>query len=80
MYDILCPTTQLRADLEDVQLHPVKKHLLIKFKSVLSRDAVAEKLAGDGLEWPAFNTKVQGWVMDKPVMFVSSVDLAKPTS
>ena len=70
VYDILCPTIQLRADLEDVQLHPVKKHLLIKFKTVDSRDVVAVSLAGDGLEWPAFSTKVQGWAMDKPVMFV----------
>ena len=50
MYEILCPTEQLRADLEDVQLHPVKKNLFIKFSSVLSRDAVAAKLAGEGLE------------------------------
>ena len=70
VYDILCPTVQLRSDLEDVQLHPVKKHLLIKFKNNLSRDAVAEMLSGDGLEWPAFSTKVQGWAMDKPVMFI----------
>ena len=70
VYDILCPSDLLRADLEDVQLHPVKKHLLIKFKTVVSRDAVVERLSGDGLEWPTFNTKVQGWAMDKPIVFV----------
>ena len=70
VYDILCPTEQLRADLEDVQLHPVKKLLFIKFRTILTRDIVAEKLAGDGLEWPAFETKVQGWAMDKPIVFV----------
>ena len=70
MYDILCPTAQLRADLEDVQLHPVKKNLFIKFRSEISRDTVADMLAGEGLEWPAFETRVQGWAMDKPVVFV----------
>ena len=70
VYDILCPNAQLRADLEDVQLHPVKKHLFIKFRTETSRDAVAEKLSGEGLEWPAFETKVQGWAMDKPMVFV----------
>ena len=60
----------MRADLEDVQIHPVKKHLLIKFKTQQARDDVAERLAGEGLEWPEFHTKVQGWAMDKPVMFV----------
>ena len=70
VYDILCPNNQMRADLVDVQLHPVKKNLFIKFKTVQVRDAVAERLAGEGLEWPAFNTKVQGWAMDKPMVFV----------
>ena len=64
VHDILCPTDVLRGDLEDVQLHPVKKNLFIKFRTAKSRDAVAERLAGEGLEWPAFNTKVQGWAMD----------------
>ena len=70
VHDILCPTDQLRTDLEDVQLHPVKKNLFIKFRTESSRDTVAEKLSGDGLEWPLFETKVQGWAMDKPVVFV----------
>ena len=70
VYDILCPSDLLRAELEDVQLHPVKKHLLIKFRTQEARDTVAERLAGEGLDWPGFQTKVQGWAMDKPVMFV----------
>ena len=60
VHDILCPTAKLRDDLLDVQLHPVKKNLFIKFKTVDSRDFVAEKLSGEGLEWPAFNTKSSG--------------------
>ena len=70
VHDHLCPTEQLRQDLEDVQLHPVKKTLFIKFRTEESRNVVADKLSGDGLEWPEFHTKVQGWAMDKPVVFI----------
>jgi hypothetical protein len=70
VHDFLCPTQKLRDDLEDVQLHPVKKTLFIKFRTEESRNVVAEKLSGDGLEWPEFNTEVQGWAMDKPVVFI----------
>lgn len=80
VYDILCPSDQLRSDLEDVQLHPVKKHLLIKFRTTLSRDAVLESLSGDGLDWPVFKTKVQGWAMDKPVLFVRVLGASPLTS
>ena len=31
VHDFLCPSDELRADLEDVQLHPVKKLLFIEF-------------------------------------------------
>ena len=59
----------LKASLKDIQLHPVKKHLFIKFRDTLSRDMVATKLK-TGVEWPAFEAKVHGWAMDKPVIVV----------
>ena len=65
----LCLSTQLRAALKDIQLHPVKKHLFIKFRDTQSRDEVANKLKA-GVEWPAFEAKVHGWAMDKPVIVV----------
>jgi hypothetical protein len=65
----LCQTAELRAALKDVQLHPVKKHLFIKFRDTTSRDLVAGKLK-TGVEWPAFEAKVHGWAMDKPVIVV----------
>ena len=65
----LCQTGDLRAALKDVQLHPVKKHMFIKFRDTTSRDLVAGKLK-NGVEWPAFEAKVHGWAMDKPVIVV----------
>ena len=65
----LCLTPQLRAALKDIQLHPVKKHLFIKFRDTNSRDVVAGKLK-TGVDWPAFEANVHGWAMDKPVIVV----------
>ena len=65
----LCQTAELRVSLKDIQLHPVKKHLFIKFRDSMNRDVVADKLKS-GVEWPAFEAKVHGWAMDKPVIVV----------
>ena len=56
----------IRAGVKDVQLHPVKKLLFLKFSDQLIRDEVAARLQA-GLVWPAFDTTVTGWAMDKPV-------------
>ena len=65
----LCLSAPLRAALKDIQLHPVKKHLFLKFRNASSRDQVAAKLKA-GVDWPAFEAKVHGWAMDKPVIVV----------
>ena len=56
----------IRAGVQDIQLHPVKKLLFIKFTDQQLRDEVAVRLQA-GLVWPAFDTTVTGWSMDKPV-------------
>ena len=53
----LCQTAELRASLKDIQLHPVKKHLFIKFKDSISRDLVAGRLM-TGVQLPHFEGKV----------------------
>ena len=57
---------QVRAAVLDVQMHPVKKLLFLKFTDQAIRDEVATRLQS-GLVWPAFATTVTGWGMDKPV-------------
>ena len=56
----------IRAAVMDIQLHPVKKLLFLKFTDQQIRDEVAARLHA-GLLWPAFDTTVTGWGMDKPV-------------
>ena len=56
----------IRAGVHDIQLHPVKKLLFIKFTEQKIRDEVVGRLQA-GLAWPNFDTTVTGWSMDKPV-------------
>ena len=60
------PPQVIRAGVQDIQLHPVKKLLFIKFTEQQLRDEISTRLQG-GLVWPAFDTIVTGWSMDKPV-------------
>ena len=57
---------QIRAAVVDIQLHPVKKLLFLKFDDQTIRDEIATRLQ-TGIVWPAFATSVTGWGMDKPV-------------
>ena len=60
------PPNVIRAAVLDIQLHPVKKLLFIKFSDQMTRDDVVGRLQA-GLNWPSFDTTVSGWSMDKPI-------------
>ena len=51
------PPQLIRAAVVDIQLHPVKKLLFLKFKELQLRDEVADWFQA-GLLWPAFDTTV----------------------
>ena len=46
VYSDLCPSADLRGEVFDVQLHPVKMMLFVKFKSENSRDQVVARFQG----------------------------------
>ena len=60
------PPNGIRAGVQDIQLHPVIKLLFIKFIEQQLKDEVFTRFQA-GLLWPAFDTTVTGWSMDKPV-------------
>ena len=60
------PPHVIRPAVLDIQLHPVKKLLFIKFTDQKIRDEVVARLQA-GLLWTAFDTIVTGWSMDKPM-------------
>ena len=62
----ISPPHVIRAGVYDIQLHPVKKLLLIKFTEQRIRDEVVRSLQA-GLACSNFNTTVTGGSMDKPV-------------
>ena len=71
VYDVLSvgsisPPHVIRTAVLDIQLHPVKKLLFIKFTNQLVRDEVVARLQA-GLNWTNFDTVVTGWSMDKPM-------------
>ena len=70
VYKDLCPEDRLRKDLLDVQLHPVKMLIFVKFKNESVRDDVAARLQGDGVLWSAYTTVVKGYSLDKEVKFI----------
>ena len=60
------PPHVIRAAVLDIQLHPVKKLLFIKFTDQQIRDELVVRLQA-GLHWLAFDATVFGWGMDKPM-------------
>ena len=54
------PPHMIRTAVLDIQLHPVKKLLFIKFTDQLIRDEIVGRLQA-GLNWAAFDTVVTGW-------------------
>ena len=72
VYSDLCPSADLRSEVVDVQLHPVKMMLFIKFKSENSRDQVVVKLqAPNGLRWTDYGVNVRGHSLDATVKIIT---------
>ena len=60
---------QIRSAVQDIQLHPVKKLLFLKFTEKVIRDEVATRLHS-GLVWPAFATTHCDWLGSECVLEV----------
>ena len=61
----LCPSAELREGLVDVQLHPVKMMIFIKFKTEQVRDDVVARLQGmNGVMWTEYGVPVRGHSLD----------------
>ena len=72
VYSDLCPSDELRSGVVDVQLHPVKMMLFIKFKTENSRDEVVTRLqATNGLMWTEYGVKVRGHSLDGTVRIIT---------
>ena len=64
----LCINEDMKKSLVDVQLHPVKMLLFIKFNSEESRDIVNERVQSpQGVVWSHYSVRVKGYNLDAQV-------------
>ena len=79
VYSDLCPTDVLRAGIEDVQYHPVKMIIFIKFKAENIRDQVHASLQA-GVFWTEYGVTVRGHSLDANVRFIRILGVSPETT
>ena len=79
VYHDLCPNDQLRKSVEDVQFHPVKMIVFIKFKSEEIRDQMVDRLK-TGVLWTEYGVSVRGHSLDADVRLIRVLGVSPETS
>ena len=68
LYNDVCKDARLRSELVDVQLHPVKMLLFVKFKTEHSRNYVNERVQSpEGIFWTSYGLRVRGYSLEAQV-------------
>ena len=81
VYNDLCPTDELRQNLEDVQFHPVKMIIFIKFRSEVIRDQVVTRLQTmNGVLWTDYGVSVRGHSLDANVKIIRILGVSPETT
>jgi len=80
VYNNLCPTDDLRKSVKDVQLHPVKMLIFVRFCEDKFRDHIAAKLrSSEGIIWSEYKVKVKGYSLDAEVKFIRLLGVSPET-
>ena len=79
VYHDLCPNDQLRKSVEDVQFHPVKMIVFIKFKTEEIRDQMVERLK-TGVLWTEYGVSVRGHSLDADVRLIRVLGVSPETA
>ena len=80
IYSDLCQTSELRKEVKDVQFHPVKMLLFIRFSEDKFRDEVLSKIqSAAGQMWSDYRVKVKGYSLDAEVKFVRLLGVSPET-
>ena len=80
VYSDLCTTEDLRKEVKDVQFHPVKMLLFVKFSEEMWRDVVVEKLQStEGVTWTEYGVRVKGYSLDAEVKFIRLLGVSPET-
>ena len=76
VYQDLCTTPELRQNILDVQFHPVKMMIFIKFSKEKYRDEVVTLLQTlRGVMWTEYGVHVRGHSLDAQVKFIRLLKL-----
>ena len=80
VYNDLCPTDDIRKAIKDVQLHPVKMLIFIRFTDDKYRDEVVARIrSAAGVTWSAYRVKVKGYSLDAQVKFIRLLGVSPET-
>ena len=81
VYGDLCPQSDLRREVIDVQFHPVKMLIFLKFSDDNWRDKAVERLqSSEGVIWKEYNVKVKGYSLDAEVKHFRVLGVSPETS
>ena len=81
MYTDLCSSVDLRKNVVDVQFHPVKMLIFMKFSDDQWRDRAVERLhSADGVTWKDYGVKVRGYSLDAEVKYFRLLGVSPETS
>ena len=80
IYNDLCNTPELRKSVKDVQFHPVKMLLFIRFSDEQLRDDTVTRLQSSvGVTWTEYRVKVKGYSLDAQVKFIRLLGVSPET-
>ena len=77
----LCTSLAERESILDVQFHPVKMLLFVKFKPGGAREEVVARLQSDvGIKWSAYGVRLKGYSLDAQVKFIRLLGVPPETT
>ena len=80
IYNDLCNTPELRQSVQDVQFHPVKMLLFIRFNDEQLRDDTVTRLQSSvGVTWTEYRVRVKGYSLDAQVKFIRLLGVSPET-
>ena len=81
VYSDLCPTDVLRQSVQDVQFHPVKMILFIKFRNEGAKNIVVDRLQSPtGVFWTEYGVHVKGHSLDANVKLIRILGVSPETT
>ena len=81
VYNDLCPTDVLRQSVQDVQFHPVKMIVFVKFKNEGAKNIIASRLQSpSGVLWSEYGVHVKGYCLDSNVKVIRVLGVSPETS